>query len=430
MNILLINTLNNGGAAKACIRLHQGLLNERIDSKLLFQKKDLDGIPETYQILLPQKKKKRTLSQKLRRYFKYTDKSNKISNDREEFIKSRSSNLEIFSYPFSDIDLTSDKLYQSADIVNLHWVSNFLDFPSFYLKNTKPVVWTLHDANPFMGGEHYAERIIGIDETGCPIPRQYSERETKESEKIIAIKSKALKEVTNLHIVCPSHWLRKESERSQLFHKFPHYTIPYGFPTDIFKPLDRGFCREVLNIPKDKFVLLFVSESVSKFRKGFEFLKRSVANISTIYSDEFYFCAIGADNQLDSGHNYLKLGVISDERLMAIAYSAADIFVIPSLEDNLPNTMIESLLCGTPVVGFPTGGISETIINSFNGYICPEISVTSLQQTIEKIFLNKDSFDRQAIHKDAAGKYNLTRQANEYIALFESILGFHRQWIL
>jgi len=424
MKILLVNTSNNGGAAKACIRLHQGLLHEGIDSKLLLKEKATNTIPETYQIDLPGRSKKSVIQNKIRKYF--PDTRTVRYKKQRQFIKSRSPLLEQFSYPYSDIDITQSKLYRESDIVHFHWVAHFLDFTSFFQNNTKPVVWTLHDANPFLGGEHYAERYLGINDKGYPIKRRYTNKEIQESQTISEMKGKTLENVNYIHIVCPSRWLKNESENSRLFSKYTHHNIPNGFPADIFKPLDKNFCREALGIPQDKYVILFVSESLTVFRKGYEFLKRSISNISKKYKDEVVLCAIGGNNETRSQNNFIELGTISDERLMAVAYAAADIFVIPSLEDNLPNTMIESLLCGTPVIGFPTGGIAETIVDSFNGFLCPEINVACLQQTIEKAILHNEHFNRKSIRDDAYKKYNLSIQARAYIPLYENILKTHK----
>jgi len=422
MKILLVNTLNTGGAAKACIRLHQGLLKKSIASKLLLKEKTSRDIPETYQFANPKKVKNNIIPNRIRKYL--TD-NRKPNNQKElEFIKSRSPLLEVFSYPFSKIDITENTLYKESDIVHLHWVANFLDYPSFFQKNKKPVVWTLHDANPFLGGEHYAERFCGIDDRGYPISRKYAKREMTESERLIKEKRDTLQSVTNLHVVCPSRWLQNESENSYLFHKFPHHNIPYGYPTEIFKPLDKKYSRYLLGIPNNKFVILFVSESLTNFRKGYVFLKRSIENLSPKYKDGVLLCAIGGNNSFNNVDHTLELGPINDDRLMAIAYSAADIFVIPSLEDNLPNTMIESLLCGTPVIGFPTGGIAETIIDSFNGFLCQEISVSCLQKMIEEAILKGTLFNRGSISEDASRKFNLLGQANKYISLYESIINF------
>lgn len=133
-------------------------------------------------------------------------------------------------------------------------------------------------------------------------------------------------------------------------------------------------------------------------------------------------CAIGSKTQLEQKENLIELGKIVDERLMAMAYSAADVFVIPSLEDNLPNTMIESLLCGTPVVGFPTGGICDVVENGKNGYLCEEISVQNLYEAIGWTLENLNSLNRYLISNDAIQKFSLNKQAEAYKKLYHFVL--------
>jgi glycosyltransferase involved in cell wall biosynthesis len=158
--------------------------------------------------------------------------------------------------------------------------------------------------------------------------------------------------------------------------------------SEIFAPRDKNYSREVLNIPKDKKVILFVADSIDNNRKGFIFLKRAIEQLS---DPNLVICAIGdKNNGLGVIDNVIELGTIYDERMMSIAYSAADLYVIPSLMDNLPNTVLESLMCGTPVVGFPVGGIHDMIQDGVNGFITEEISVDSLVKTLNK-FLNNPS---------------------------------------
>lgn len=139
--------------------------------------------------------------------------------------------------------------------------------------------------------------------------------------------------------------------------------------------------------------------------------------------DNVVLCAIGNKTEaLESIDNIIELGPIYDERLMSIAFSAADVFVIPSLMDNLPNTVMESLMCGTPVIGFPIGGIPDMVKDGKNGLIAKEISVNALGETL-KTFLNTvDDFERNSIRNEAVKNYDLKIQANSYIDLFESIL--------
>ncbi|MFN3316005.1 MAG: glycosyltransferase [Raineya sp.] len=417
MKILHINTMDYGGAAKACLRLHQGLLLEGVSSKVLFKYKT-SQIPETYFFTPPPtdfveklKNKVIRISQELK-LLPYLSTQEKL----EISLRKQRKGLEYFSYPFAPTDITKNPLYKEADIIHLHWVADFLDWKSFFAKNCKPIVWTLHDQNPFLGIEHYAERFLGIDENGKPIPRKYTPQEIAEEKKMISFKKKILEKVDNLIIVAPSKWLMEESQKSEVLGKYPHYHIPYGFPTEIFKPYNKFFCQEILGLPKEKKLILFVADSVDNHRKGFAFLKKALEGIE---NKEVILCAVGSKASIENKDNLIELGRIQDERLMAMAYSAADVFVIPSLEDNLPNTMIESLLCGTPVVGFPVGGILDVVENGENGYICENIDVSSLQDTIEKSIYY--SFCREEIALKAKEKFSLCVQAKNYIELYKKL---------
>ena len=182
---------------------------------------------------------------------------------------------------------------------------------------------------------------------------------------------------------------------------------------------DKVYSREVFNIPKNKKVILFVSESINNSRKGFVLLEKAFEKLS---SDKILLCAIGnSNNNSNNSENVVKLGPIYDERLMALAYSAADLFVIPSLMDNLPNTVLESIMCGTPVVGFEVGGIPDMIENGVNGYLADEISSDSLYTAIMKFFEFPDLFDREKIRDKAREKYDLNIQAKSYNELFNKI---------
>lgn len=413
MKILHINTMDYGGAAKACLRLHQGLLLEGVSSKVLLRYKT-SQIPEGY--LFTASNLVEMLKVKLRRLrkeLKYFSKQERL----EITLNEQRKGLECFSYPFAPTDITKSSLYKEADIIHLHWVANFLDWKSFFDKNRKPIVWTLHDQNPFLGIEHYAERFFGIDENGKPIPRKYTPQEIAEEKKMISFKKKILEKVDNLIIVTPSKWLMEESQKSEVLGKYPHYHIPYGFPTEFFKPYKKFFCREVLGLPQEKKIVLFAADNVDSHRKGFAFLKKALEKVT---SKEIILCTVGSKANLENKENLIELGRIHDERLMAMAYSAADVFVIPSLEDNLPNTMIESLVCGTPVVGFPVGGIVEVIENGKNGYICENIDANSLTKAIEKTVSHP--FLRDEISEEAAQKFNLHQQARSYMELYKKII--------
>lgn len=134
-------------------------------------------------------------------------------------------------------------------------------------------------------------------------------------------------------------------------------------------------------------------------------------------------CAVGHKKvKLNFTNNVIELGAINDELLMSVAYSAADVFVIPSLMDNLPNTVLESLMCGTPVIGFPVGGILDMVKHEENGYLANEISADALKHEIEKFLNNSNQLKANEIRKNAINKYDLNIQAQNYINLYRSLL--------
>lgn len=424
MKVLIVNTYDKGGAANSCKRLHLGLLLEGISSKVLLKFKQ-NNWPNSFCFKQPQKKispldKVENKVKRILKEFKLYNPRDEVKDKKQSFLNNRSNGLEMFSFPNSDLDITQSEIYKEADIVNLHWVANFVDYKSFFETNKKPIVWTLHDMNPFTGGEHYEEKYLGIDKLGFPIKRNISDEELRIEKKNTDIKIQALSKIDNLTIVAPSKWLADEARKSKVFKDKLVYYIPYGLDSEIYTPRDKVYSREILGMPKEKKVILFVADSIDNNRKGFVFLKRA---FEQLLDQNLVLCAIGSKNsELASIESIYELGPILDERLMSIAYSAADVFVIPSLMDNLPNTVLESLMCGTPVIGFPVGGISDMIQDGENGYLTADISVDSLMETMKKFLANPDHFERHSIRKNAVNKYDESVQSQKYIDLFNSIL--------
>ncbi|MFQ3675928.1 MAG: hypothetical protein SNJ64_05240, partial [Endomicrobiia bacterium] len=234
MKPLLISSHDTGGAAKACIRLHEALLNENIESFLQVRFKTNNNIKNCFQY--ENFKLKYQLGKALYKINSFLKERKIIISGNDKFLKNRNKELSRFSFPCSNIDLTRNIKFKEADIINLHWVAEYIDYSSFFKKTNKPVVWTLHDMNPFSGGEHYIEHFLGIDNDGYPQKRKYTDIELKIIEKNLLIKQKALQNFEKLYIVSPSTWLAKESQNSQLFRKYPHIVIPNSLNINIFKP--------------------------------------------------------------------------------------------------------------------------------------------------------------------------------------------------
>jgi glycosyltransferase involved in cell wall biosynthesis len=411
MKVLHINTSDRGGAANAGLRLHQGLIEQGVSSKFLVLNLAKRPSENLIQFNFPKEIPDKLIS---RLYLYYLERRNK------KWLQGRSGDYEIFTFPQSAYDITTHPSFQEADIINLHWAADFLSFSSFFKKCKKKVVWTLHDMNPFTGGCHYSGSCIGYQTKCYSCPQLYgtsSDNRAFENlnDKIATFRQHA----PDLTIVTPSKWLGQHSKQSALFHQFRHEVIPYGLNEKIFKPFDQQLSRQLLSLPIDKKIILFVADSVVNKRKGFSYLSQAFSLIQN--RADVILCAIGNNSDKIQDNNIIELGEIQDERLMALAYAAADVFVIPSLEDNLPNTVLESLMCGTPVIGFPIGGVKEMIINNFNGLVSKELSVEALFEEISRFLGNSDSFNRADIYRDAHGKYRLGIQAEEYINLYNDI---------
>jgi glycosyltransferase involved in cell wall biosynthesis len=407
MKVLIVNYYDGkGGAAIACKRLHLALLERGFDSKMLVLEPQI-STRQTYSFFKKAALVPRIL-RKIKRYF-FTQLFNHP-------YKNRPQEYSLHTSARSFVDITAHELYAWADVVNLHWVSNFLDFPSFFsttsIKNDKPIVWTLHDMNPFTGGCHYAEACDGFKEncSNCP---QLSAPNKDYNQKNLAIK--AASDFKNLSIVSPSNWLKKQSESSFLFKQQLHTVIPNGIDTTIFKPYDKSFCQSLFHVPKDRKTVVFVSQNVTNRVKGFKYLLEALdllpKDITVLVIGVGYF-----ESQLK---DVIYLGPMHDERLLALAYNVADVFVLPSLADNLPNVIVESLCCGTPVVAFDVGGIPDLIEHGVNGFLAHQANAQSLADNLT-MALNK-GWNRSEISSRARAKYDKNVQADAYMSLFEAL---------
>jgi len=426
MKILHINTSDQGGAANACLRLHEGLLNSGIDSKVLVRYKSNNNLPEiyVYEKMVHEKiTYKKRLENKIQRILNEFGirKRNPVPEteiERQFLQKLRSKDLEMISFPQSDIDITNNKLFCEADIIHLHWVAGFLDYKTFFARCNKPIVWTFHDQNPFLGVEHYNEKLSGPDQNGYPAIRQFDNYELEIEEKYKQYKRKIFKNIP-LNIVALCNWMKSEINDSKMFPLSKINIIPNGIDSKQYKILDKKFSRELLNLPLEKKIILFVSDNINNNRKGIKYLLKAFEKIN---SDNYVICCVGRNIYSQSEYiKYIELGEIKDQRLMNAAYSSADLFVIPSLMDNLPNTVLESLLSATPVVSFPVGGMLDMIKNKKNGYIASKITVDALAEAINEFIKNGVDFTAEEIRKDAVERYDIAVQINRMTQLYKDI---------
>ncbi len=394
MKVLHVNTHLRGGAGKACVRLHQGLRNLGVDSKILTL--DSNGnIPEVYSYVDAYKNPIIKWQKKL--------------VAKTAFKRKR---LRLLSYPtasdgfaFTDapFDITRHPAYQEADIIHFHWVTDFLDYASFFKKNTKPIVWTAHDMTPFTGGYGY-EKTFPFEAYKELTEHQFEAKKNWYDKQSISF-------------VCPSKWMYEKAQQSELTKGCAIHHVPNALDTNTFKWIEQDEARQKLRLPFDNPIVLFVADSISSKRKGMELLLEAVR---TLYVNDLMLVIAGRfwnPSGKMPAHRYV--GEIETEEEMALLYNAADVFVIPSLEDNFPNTVIEALCCGTPVVGFDVGGIPEQVIDGVNGRLCSKLEGFPLKTTILDLLTNKEVPNRQTISKNARQAYALHVQAQRMKDIYQ-----------
>ncbi|MDP4114572.1 MAG: glycosyltransferase [Bacteroidota bacterium] len=333
---------------------------------------------------------------------------------------------ELFTDTTSVASFSLVKEIQEADIINFHWVSGMLDFPNLpaALKGKK-IIWTLHDMNPFTGGCHYTGDCKKFEEVCNSCIQLGSEEYNDLSHKNFLTKNNAFSQI-QISIVTPSKWLGIQAAKSNLFKNFKVTTIPYGLPLQTFKNHSKLGLRKEFNIPSTHKIILFGADYVTNKRKGFGLL---IEALDELYQNGIKDILLGVfgvlgENTIDeSKFPVIKFGPISSEDTLSQIYSMADVFVVPSLEDNLPNTVLESLACGTPVVGFNIGGIPDMVKHKETGYLAEKGDVKDLANGIKWV-LNSKKYNKisKACRKVAEEKYDLSIQANSYIDLYKSLL--------
>lgn len=411
--ILILSSYDVGGASIAAIRLHMGLLISGLESKLLTLNRQTFTIPEHYSFQ-PSGSFFNKVKLKLHQRSEFRQK-NALQIPPEESLSGK------FSLPIASFDITDSPLWDWADVVNLHWVNEWISVESICLKSgNKPLVWTFHDFHAFTGGCHYPQSCIGFTKECKTCHYLANSNIPNLANQFWKSKKAALSlHKPNLTISTPSNWMKEMVESSSLFGKFPVETILNGVDPEVFSMLETRACREVLGIPTEKKVLLTVSQSLKDERKGFSILLEALQKLKD--PDNWLLCTVGKLNEtlnsLPVAHRHL--GTINDEKLMAIVYNSADYFIHPAMEDNLPNVVVEALCCGLPVSGFTIGGMPEMVVSGINGALSEKKDASSLANCIE--FLDTLQLNRSTISETARKKFSFVRQAKEFEQLFQRI---------
>jgi glycosyltransferase involved in cell wall biosynthesis len=387
MKILIVNTSERiGGAAVAANRLMKALNKAGHETKMLVRDKQTDD-PNVISINTGWWKKKIN-------FIRFAWERWVI------FVHNRFNRKNLFKVSIANTgtDISKHPLVKEADIIHLHWINQgFLSLNNIrqLILSGKPVVWTMHDMWCFTGVCHHARECVSC-QSECGNCFHLNSSHRKDLSFRIFSKKKKVWVNRNITFVGCSKWLAKEAIQSPLMQGNKVDAIPNPIDITMFKPMDKEQARKQLGLPLNKQLLLFGAVNITDKQKGFDYLQEGLEYIQRQFSDIYKNIELVIFGQLKSdivsrinvfvhSMNYLK-----DETTITSLYNAVDLFVTPSLEENLPNTIMEAMACGTPCVGFNIGGIPEMIDHKVNGYVAEYKSAKDLAVGIDWILENKD----------------------------------------
>lgn len=412
MKVLIVNTYDTrGGAARAALRLHRGLRGIDIASEMLVQVKETDDRFIHGPVTKCEKVKARLRPQ--------------LSMLPLSMNGYKPSSMH--SPAALPDELASKIRVLNPAVVNLHWLADGFFRVETLQHMRSPIVWTLHDMWAFTGGCHYAGACKGYEQSCGRCPNLGS-RVDKDLSRRVWNRKKSAWEGLEITVVAPSRWIRDRAASSSLFAGMRIEVIPNGLNTQTFKPLDKHLARHLLSLPKDKQLILFgASGALTDKRKGFQLLMLALQSLKSELQDQVELLVFGASNpspQIDFGLRTNYTGVFRDEISLAILYAAADAFIAPSTEDNLPNTVMEAMACGTPCVAFNTGGLPEMIDHGLNGYLATPFEHRDLSNGIRWVLEEAKQSSALSFHASdkASTEYDFIKQAHRYNNLYDDLL--------
>lgn len=410
MKILIINSSDiQGGAARAAYRLHRALLAEGIDSNMLVQRKNSDD----YTVIAPETKIQKgwcrirpTLDRLPVRFY-------------------RNRNKTLFSpswLPFSPILRHINEI--QPDLVHLHWIAGGMIRIEDIAKIKFPIVWSLHDDWAFTGGCHikwdcekYKEDCRACRVLGSKINSDLSQR-------IYRRKQKVFSKLEKLTVIGLSRWITNCAKKSSLFREISVINLPNLIDSDIFSPIPKEVAKSLLNLSKKKKIVLCGAMQVCvDVNKGFKELSKALQKLNTEDIELTIFGSTEPCTPPPFQQTVRYLGHLHDDISLRVLYSAADVIVVPSLQENLSNAIMESLACGTPVVAFDVGGNSDLIEHQKTGYLARPFDADDLARGIDWI-LHAENY--QELCKNSRNKvlreFDSQFVAKRYIQLYQDVL--------
>jgi glycosyltransferase involved in cell wall biosynthesis len=313
------------------------------------------------------------------------------------------------------------------DVITLHWIADFVEIRSLFaaLDPRVPVFWKLDDMNAFTGGchfDHYCER----HRVGCGTCPQLGSNDPADLSNQVWLRKAATYGALRsdrLHIVALNEWMAGKVRQSPLLGRFALSVIPNGVDAETFAPRGTGAARALLGLPQEARVVLFSAEQVMNRRKGFALLLEAIGRLSGVR--DLLLVSVGRGMQpIEPKIAHVHLGHIGDDRQLSQIYSAADVFVMASLQDNQPNTVVEAMACGTPVVGFDVGGVPELITPGLTGLLVNAADTQALGLAIADLLRcpEKAAAMGAECRRTVLSQFKLETQSQRYVDLYEAAL--------
>lgn len=407
MKILLISTSDiRGGAAIAAYRLMNALNAQGQQAKMVVREKlsDNENVIQLGSAL--------------------PDRWNFLSERAHIFAQNRFSRKHLFdvSTAESGLAITKHPLFREADLIHLHWINQgtlSLKELGRILASGKKVIWTMHDMWSFTGICHHAAGCSHY-ESGCghcPYLAKPSGEDLSYRRFLTKQQRYAAGEIT---FVACSNWLKNLAEKSPLTRDHNLVSIPNPIDTNQYAPQDKQQIRRMFNLPEHAKIVLFAAVNTSDSRKGMDYLAQADRILARQSHDILFLIAGERGSELGQhlSQPSRSIGLVNPDQ-MALVYNAADLFVTPSLQENLPNTLMEAMACGTPCVGFDTGGIPEMITHKQNGYVARFKDADDLSAGIEQMLFSCDlaSFSSDARSK-VIREYSQEKIVNRYLEIY------------